>query len=269
MDSDLKRASELLGRGELKNGLRALERARRRALAARDVVQLRRLRDLALEAAAGPGSSAKAQDLVYATEQNVRFLTRTAAFSAGQDWVDPFPMATPSSTAVEQAPSIRPAGQSTATASFAQTPAPQDRRVGSQGLPPTEPPAPAPAAIKPATRTLFGDAQRLRSLVLGLVASFAGFWPIWGAMLIIGAMAGGPINRGWLEVVVGFAVFFDVVGMTIVVGTWIAARRRSRREERTPLLSPAGAGAGAVVLTAAAANAVGAYFVWAFLWTRI
>jgi hypothetical protein len=90
-DPSLASAHGQIMRGEISRALRSLEKARRRLLERSDVVALNELLELAQRL---PTTSARNEkrrrDLIDATQQNVRFLSRRRALQSGQEWSDPF-----------------------------------------------------------------------------------------------------------------------------------------------------------------------------------
>jgi hypothetical protein len=86
-------AHRRLAAGETEKAARALERARRGYLAAGDVVAMTRLRRLVEESyeRSSVRDEPLFEQLLYATGQNLRFLTRREAAERGVPWQDPHP----------------------------------------------------------------------------------------------------------------------------------------------------------------------------------
>jgi hypothetical protein len=87
------RVKQLVDGGDLKGALKVLERARREAAAEEDVNALwqvfeasRTLQARALER----NQRHRAGEIAGAARQNIRFLSRRQALTAGEEWVDPF-----------------------------------------------------------------------------------------------------------------------------------------------------------------------------------
>ena len=83
-------------RHKIGRALRRLEKARRKLLARSDLDELGELIELARRMSlAKPRHESARSRLIYSARQNVRFLSRRAALSAGEDWHDPFASAGP------------------------------------------------------------------------------------------------------------------------------------------------------------------------------
>lgn len=92
MDDDLTPATALIERGEFKAAVKALERARSSAVKRDDLAELERILEqarLLRERTEGKTHEASGR-LAYAAKQNIRFLSRKTALTAGEEWVDPF-----------------------------------------------------------------------------------------------------------------------------------------------------------------------------------
>ena len=80
-----------IGREETKRALRSLEKARRKLLDRSDVNGLGELLELAQRLPIAKPRHEKARgQLIEATRQNIRFLSRRNALGAGEEWSDPF-----------------------------------------------------------------------------------------------------------------------------------------------------------------------------------
>jgi len=89
-------ARAAMERGETKRALRGLEKARRKLLDRFDVAGLGELLDIAQRLPIAKLRHEKARgQLIEATRQNVRFLSRRNALRAGEEWSDPFAAAEP------------------------------------------------------------------------------------------------------------------------------------------------------------------------------
>ncbi|MGB2953856.1 MAG: hypothetical protein WBB74_10785 [Gaiellaceae bacterium] len=91
-ERDFGEARERIDRGDDRGALKALDRARAGFAGRDDVEGLEHVLDL--EALIGDGDErieAARANLVYATKQNLRGVTRKAALRAGRPWVDPYP----------------------------------------------------------------------------------------------------------------------------------------------------------------------------------
>ena len=92
-EAALAEARRLLEAGEPGRAVDALERARKGFFAAADLAGMRELRRAAEEgyAASEPADEPAYERLLYASGQNVRFLSRRRAKAAGLPWEDPHP----------------------------------------------------------------------------------------------------------------------------------------------------------------------------------
>ncbi len=92
-ESAFAEARRHLEAGELGKAARKLERARRGYLALVDLPGMARLRGVVEEAQQRSGADDEAlfEPLLYATAQNIRFLTRREAAERGLPWRDPHP----------------------------------------------------------------------------------------------------------------------------------------------------------------------------------
>ena len=100
-------ARAAMERGETKRALRGLEKARRKLLDRFDVAGLGELLDIAQRLPIAKLRHEKARgQLIEATRQNVRFLSRRNALRAGDEWSDPFAAAEPKAGA--KLPSLPP-----------------------------------------------------------------------------------------------------------------------------------------------------------------
>jgi hypothetical protein len=90
VEAALDAARSAAAAGDESAALKQLERARRVALAGKDLEGLEAGLALAGELELGDrGARARQRDLVYAFGQNIRFLSRQRALAAGQEWQEP------------------------------------------------------------------------------------------------------------------------------------------------------------------------------------
>ena len=100
-------AHAAIKRGEIGRALRSLEKARRNLSNRGDLHGLNELLDMAQRLPTVKVRQEKARrELIDATQQNVRFLGRRDALSAGEEWSDPFAAAAPKTTS--KLPSLPP-----------------------------------------------------------------------------------------------------------------------------------------------------------------
>jgi hypothetical protein len=98
---DVRRAGayveQLVECGEVRQALKLLEQERRQALGSEDVEALRHVLEAArlVHGHAEQGDRNRAARVIYAAQQNIRFLTRKQALTAGEEWVDPFTSPSP------------------------------------------------------------------------------------------------------------------------------------------------------------------------------
>lgn len=90
---ELAAARRLLEAGDVREALRPLERARRDFLAAADETGLREVRAAAEDGYRRSDSADEPayERLLYASAQNIRFLSRRSATATGREWIDPHP----------------------------------------------------------------------------------------------------------------------------------------------------------------------------------
>src|SRR6266705_3227354 len=90
-DDDLARARQLVAQGEHRQALRALQRARRSALAERRVDLLEEILELAVRLRDETTGKLRysSGSFAHSTVQNIRFVTRQQALERGERWVDP------------------------------------------------------------------------------------------------------------------------------------------------------------------------------------
>ena len=90
-ERELSEARNLVDQGEHRRALKALQRARRSALAEQDVAELEEILQLALRI--WDETRGRVQydsgSLVHSATQNIRFVTRQLALERGERWVDP------------------------------------------------------------------------------------------------------------------------------------------------------------------------------------
>ncbi len=100
-------ARSVLERGATGRALRSLEKARRKLLDRSDVDGLGELLDIAQRIPTPKARHEKTRrQLIDATQQNVRYLSRRRALRAGEEWSDPFAAAGPKTTS--KLPSLPP-----------------------------------------------------------------------------------------------------------------------------------------------------------------
>jgi hypothetical protein len=86
-------AKRLLEQGDARAALKQLDQARKRLVHANDLEAMRELRRVVEEGyrASDERDEPRFEQLLYATAQNIRFLSRRAATARGVEWVDPHP----------------------------------------------------------------------------------------------------------------------------------------------------------------------------------
>ena len=93
-ERDFGEARERIDRGDVPGALKALDRARKGFARRDDVDGLEHVLDLEALVDAGDRDErvrAARANLVYATKQNIRGVTRKKALRGGEEWIDPYP----------------------------------------------------------------------------------------------------------------------------------------------------------------------------------